>query len=125
MASIYNMANKMVESLIKERVTVGDIIQIDKVSDRVTKLGRSISKTQDYDAVGPQVKFLNCPSGEIQKKVENFHTVSLHEIDVINSRSHGYLAVFSGDTGEIKNEVRDQINKKVKYYKFTFIIIIT
>lgn len=41
------------------------------------------------------------------------HTVTLHEIDVINSRTHGFLALFSGDTGEIKQEVRDQINNKV------------
>jgi RuvB-like protein 2 len=34
-------------------------------------------------------------------------------MDVINSRSHGVLAVFSGDTGEIASEVREQINKKV------------
>lgn len=26
--------------------------------------------------------------------------VSLHEIDVINSRSQGFLALFAGDTGE-------------------------
>ena len=41
------------------------------------------------------------------------HTVTLHEIDVINSRTQGFLALFSGDTGEIKPEVRDQINAKV------------
>lgn len=41
------------------------------------------------------------------------HTVSLHEIDVINSRTQGFLALFSGDTGEIKSEVREQINAKV------------
>ena len=29
---------------------------------------------------------------------------------VINSRTQGFLALFSGDTGEIKPEVRDQIN---------------
>ena len=63
--------------------------------------------------MGPQTKLVACPSGEIQTRVENIQTVSLHDIDVINSRSHGYLAVFSGDTGEIKNEVREQINKKV------------
>lgn len=80
---------------------------------RIVKLGRSIAKSHDYDALGPQVKLVACPSGEIQKRIENVNTVSLHDIDVINSRSHGYLAVFSGDTGEIKNEVRDQINKKV------------
>ena len=33
--------------------------------------------------------------------------VTLHEIDVINSRSKGFLALFSGDTGEIKKEARD------------------
>jgi RuvB-like protein 2 len=41
------------------------------------------------------------------------HTVSLHEIDVINSRTQGFLALFSGETGEIKSELRDQINSKV------------
>ena len=35
------------------------------------------------------------------------HTVTLHEIDVINSRQQGFLALFAGDTGEIKQEVRD------------------
>ena len=38
----------------------------------------------------------------IEKRKEMAHTVSLHEIDVINSRSQGFLALFAGDTGEIK-----------------------
>uniref|UniRef100_UPI00022B80AB RUVB-LIKE 2 n=1 Tax=Homo sapiens TaxID=9606 RepID=UPI00022B80AB len=45
------------------------------------------------------------------------HTVSLHEIDVINSRTQGFLALFSGDTGEIKSEVREQINAKVAEWR--------
>lgn len=45
------------------------------------------------------------------------HTVSLHEIDVINSRSQGFLALFSGDTGEIKQEVRDQMDQKVAEWR--------
>ncbi len=39
--------------------------------------------------------------------------MSLHEIDVINSRTQGFLALFAGDTGEIKPELRNQINAKV------------
>lgn len=39
--------------------------------------------------------------------------MSLHEIDVINSRTQGFLALFAGDTGELKNEVREQIDAKV------------
>lgn len=45
------------------------------------------------------------------------HTVSLHEIDVINSRTQGFLALFAGDTGEIKPELRDQINAKVAEWR--------
>merc|ERR1712071_489365 len=37
--------------------------------------------------------------------------------DVINSRTQGFLALFSGDTGEIKPEVRDQINAKVSEWR--------
>jgi hypothetical protein len=50
-------------------------------------------------------------------KEDLIHTVTLHEIDVINSRTQGFLALFSGDTGEIKPEVRDQINAKVSEWR--------
>jgi len=63
--------------------------------------------------MGMNARFVQCPEGEIQKRKEVVHTVTLHEIDVINSRNQGFLALFSGETGEIKNEVRDQIDQKV------------
>jgi DNA helicase TIP49 (TBP-interacting protein) len=43
-----------------------------------------------------QTKFVQCPEGELQKRKEVVHTVTLHEIDVINSRTQGFLALFSG-----------------------------
>merc|ERR1719198_2666794 len=107
----------MIESLQKEKITAGDIITIDKASGRISRLGRSFSRASDYDAMGPQTRIVNCPEGEIQKKKEVVHTVSLHEIDVINSRSQGFLALFSGETGEIKPEVREQINGKVNEWR--------
>merc|ERR1711939_348655 len=36
---------------------------------------------------------------------------------VINSRQQGFLALFAGDTGEIKSEVRDQIDGKVSAWR--------
>ena len=66
---------------------------------------------------GAQTRFVQCPEGELQKRKEVVHTVTLHEIDVINSRTQGFLALFSGDTGEIKPEVRDQINAKVSDWR--------
>ena len=117
MESVYDMGSKMIDSMTKERVMAGDIISIDKSSGKISKLGRSYAKSRDYDAMGVDTKYLQCPDGDLQKRKEVVHTVSLHEIDVINSRTQGFLALFSGDTGEIRSEVRDQINTKVAEWK--------
>ncbi|KAJ4443321.1 RuvB-like 2, partial [Periplaneta americana] len=131
METIYDLGNKMIESLMKEKASVcyclcflstvlvqaGDVVTIDKATGKISRLGRSFTRARDYDATGPQTRFVQCPEGELQKRKEVVHTVTLHEVDVINSRTHGFLALFSGDTGEIKTEVREQINAKVAEWR--------
>merc|ERR1712072_385694 len=117
METIYDLGSKMIETIQKENITAGDVITIDKSSGKISLLGRSFARSRDYDAMGPSTKFVQCPEGELQKRKEVVHTVTLHEIDVINSRTQGFLALFSGDTGEIKPEVRDQINAKVSEWR--------
>ncbi|CAG8438262.1 8894_t:CDS:10 [Diversispora eburnea] len=116
METIYELGHKMIDVLNKEKVLAGDVITIDKASGKISKLGRSFTRARDYDAMGADVsyQFILC---ELQKRREVVHTVSLHEIDVINSRTQGFLALFSGDTGEIKSEIRDQINTKVTEWR--------
>mmetsp|Transcript_23918 Transcript_23918/g.49844 ORF Transcript_23918/g.49844 Transcript_23918/m.49844 type:complete len:484 (+) Transcript_23918:36-1487(+) len=117
METVYDLGSKMIESLTKEGVTAGDVVSIDKASGRIMKLGRSFTRSRDYDATGAQTRFVQCPEGELQKRKEVVHVVSLHEIDVINSRQQGFLALFAGDTGEIKSEVREQIDGKVAEWR--------
>merc|ERR1719199_390710 len=117
METVYDLGAKMIDSLTKEKISAGDVITIDKASGKISKLGRSFTRSRDYDAMGPQTRFVQCPEGELQKRKEVVHVVSLHEIDVINSRQQGFLALFSGDTGEIKSEVRDQIDAKVAEWR--------
>ena len=117
METVYDLGPQMIESLQKEKVSAGDVITIDKAAGRITKLGRSFTHSRDYDAMGSQTRFVQCPEGELQKRKEVVHVVSLHEIDVINSRQQGFLALFAGDTGEIKSEVRDQIDTKVAEWR--------
>ena len=113
METVYELGQKMIDGLAKEKVSSGDVISIDKASGKIAKIGRSFARAGDFSVRGPQVNLVPTPSGEIQKRREVVHTVSLHEIDVINSRAQGFLALFTGDTGEIKQEVREQINAKV------------
>ncbi|NWI64000.1 RUVB2 protein, partial [Todus mexicanus] len=106
METIYDLGTKMIESLTKEKVQAGDVITIDKATGKISKLGRSFTRARDYDAMGSQTKFVQCPDGELQKRKEVVHTVSLHEIDVINSRTQGFLALFSGKDPELCLEMR-------------------
>merc|ERR1712072_1595690 len=117
METVYDLGAKMIESLQKESISAGDVITIDKASGKISRLGRSFTRSRDYDAMGAQTRFVQCPEGELQKRKEVVHVVSLHEIDVINSRSQGFLALFAGDTGEIKDEVREQIDTKVQEWR--------
>jgi len=117
METVYDLGTKMIDTLTADKISTGDIITIDKTSGKISKLGRSFSRSRDYDAMGAQTRFVQCPDGELQKRKEVVHTISLHEIDVINSRQQGFLALFTGDTGEIKLEVREQINHKVAEWR--------
>lgn len=117
METVYDLGSKMIEAIQREQISAGDVITIDKGSGRVSLIGRSFSRNRDFDAVGPQTRFVQTPQGELQKRKEMVHTVSLHDIDVINSRSQGFLALFAGDTGEIKQEVRDQIDTKISEWR--------
>lgn len=117
METLYDLGSKMIEALQKENVTAGDVICIDKGTGKITKLGRSFGKAKDFDAMDPNTVFVQCPEGELQKRKEVVHTVTLHDIDVINSRTQGFLALFSGDTGEIKNEIREHIDMKIKEWQ--------
>jgi len=117
METVYDLGQKMIDSLTKEKAQAGDVITIDKATGRISVLGRSFTRSRDYDAMGPNTKFVQCPEGELQKRKEVVHVVSLHEVDVINSRQQGFLALFAGDTGEIKSEVREQIDTKVAEWR--------
>jgi RuvB-like protein 2 len=117
METIYDLGQKMIDRLTQERVTAGDVIRIDKASGKISKLGRSVSRSRDYDAMAAKTKFVQCPEGELQKRTTVQHTVSLHEIDVINSRQQGFMALFAGDTGEISDTIREQIDAKVAEWR--------
>ena len=47
----------MIDGLLAEKVTAGDIITVDKASGKVNRLGRSFAKASEYDAVSSQTRF--------------------------------------------------------------------
>jgi RuvB-like protein 2 len=117
METIYDLGHKMIGLLQVEKVSAGDVITIDKSSGKISKLGRSVAKSREYDAMAATTKFVATPEGELLQRKTVTHTVSLHEMDVINSRQQGFLALFAGDTGEIPDSIRQQIDAKVTEWR--------
>ena len=66
METVYDLGQKMIDSLTKEKCQAGDVITIDKATGRISVLGRSFTRSRDYDAMGPNTKFVQCPEGELQ-----------------------------------------------------------
>jgi len=119
MESEFDLGKKLMEALEQCHVSAGDVINIDKANGKVTKVGKSFIRSNEYDMTSPDTKFVHIPQGELIKRKEIVNTVTLHEIDVINSKSQGFLALFSGDTGEIKPEVRTQVDQKICEWRET------
>lgn len=59
METVYDLGAKMIESLNKDKVTVGDVVSIDKAKGAISKVGRSFSRSRDYDAISSEVQPLN------------------------------------------------------------------
>ena len=110
---MYDLGQKMIESL-RQGEGDGGGRRRHRQSLRENHQARPVVRAlSDYDAMGAQTKFVQCPEGELQKRKEVVRGRTLHVIDVINSRTQGFLALFAGDTGEIRPEVREQIDGKV------------
>lgn len=56
METVYDLGNKMIDSLNREKVQAGDVVVVDKSTGRITKLGRSFTRARDYDAMGADVR---------------------------------------------------------------------
>lgn len=61
METIYDLGNKMIDALSKEKILAGDVVAIDKTSGKISKLGRSFARSRDYDAMGADVRVLCTP----------------------------------------------------------------
>ena len=67
METVYDLGQKMIDSLTKEKAQAGDVITIDKATGRISVLGRSFTRSRDYDAMGPNTKFVQvgCPRSSL------------------------------------------------------------
>nr|XP_027205461.1 ruvB-like helicase 2 [Dermatophagoides pteronyssinus] len=114
MESLYCLGPKLLALMERKNIIAGDVIRLDRQNGTVTRLGRSVARCAEYDAFAGDEQFVEVPSGELQRSVETEHRVTLHDIDIVNSRPEGFIALFDGNTGEVSHEVRQKVDAKVE-----------
>lgn len=113
-ASIY-------ENLNKEKITVGDVIYIEASTGNVKRVGRSDNYACEYDLEADV--YVPIPKGDVHKKKEIIQDVTLHDLDVANSKPTGGQDLFSvmgqimkQKKTEITDKLRNEVNKIVNKY---------
>jgi RuvB-like protein 1 (pontin 52) len=109
------------EALQKEKVNLGDVIYIESNSGAVKRVGRSDAYASEFDLEADE--YVPVPKGDVHKKKEIVQDVTLHDLDVSNTRPQGGQDLLSimGQMAkpkktEITEKLRSEINRVVNRY---------
>lgn len=109
------------EAIQREKVAVGDIIYIESNTGAVKRVGRSDAYATEFDLETEE--YVPLPKGEVHKKKEIVQDVTLHDLDVANTRPQGGQDVISmmgqllkPKKTEITEKLRQEVNKVVAKY---------
>ncbi len=103
--------------LLQQGIEEGDIIQIDADSGRVVKVGiaKDAIEEKSYDL--SSARAMEIPDGKVLKEKEFVYTLTLNDLDVMQSRSGMDIASLlfgSSERKEISDEVRRRVDEQVK-----------
>ncbi|KAA1479398.1 RuvB-like helicase 1 [Dentipellis sp. KUC8613] len=109
------------EAILKEKITVGDIIYIEQQTGAVKRVGRSDAYASSYDLESET--YVPLPKGDVHKRKELVQDVTLGDLDAANARPQGGQDIMSvmgslvksGRT-EVTDKLRREVNKVVKGY---------
>lgn len=119
--STFKIDVSIYEQFQQQKISVGDVIYIDQSHGAVTRVGRCDNRATDSDLEAD--KFVPMPKGDVHKKKEVVQNVTLHDLDVANSRPTGggsgkdFNAMISqlirSKKTEITEKLRTEVNKIV------------
>ncbi len=109
----FSVDSSIVTEMLSKGIGEGDVVWIDEETGRVQKVGKA-KTSGSYDITSDRV--VEIPKGSILKEKEFIHTVTLHDLDVAQSRSSSIISIFFGGPSEreISPEVRQRVDETVK-----------
>ncbi|KAH8827262.1 TIP49 C-terminus-domain-containing protein [Flagelloscypha sp. PMI_526] len=110
------------ESILKEKVVVGDVVYIEANTGAVKRVGRSDTYASAFDLESET--YVPLPKGDVHKHKSLVQDVTLGDLDAANARPSGsgsdIMSVFSSlsksSRTEVTEKLRKEVNKVVKGY---------
>ncbi|KNC76248.1 hypothetical protein SARC_11243, partial [Sphaeroforma arctica JP610] len=109
------------DAIMKEKISVGDVIYIESSSGAVKRVGRHDAYAHEFDLEAEE--YVPMPKGDVHKKREIVQDVTLHDLDMANAKPVGGQDVLSmmdqlmkPKKTEITDKLRKEINKVVDKY---------
>ena len=109
----FSVDSSIMSEVLSKGISEGDVVWIDEETGRVQKVGRA-KGAESYDISSDRL--VEIPKGSILKEKEFIHTVTLHDLDIAQSRSSSIISLFFGGPSEreISPEVRQRVDETVK-----------
>jgi TBP-interacting protein len=110
----FTVDGAIISEMLAKGVSEGDVVWIDEETGRVYKVGRAQAAERKYDLAS--AKLVELPKGPILKEKEFVHTVTLHDLDLMHSRSGSIFSLLfgGGEEREIPPDVRRGVDETVK-----------
>ena len=109
------------ESMLKEKVVVGDVIYIEANTGAVKRVGRSDAYAAAFDLESET--YVPLPKGDVHKKKSLVQDITLGDLDAANARPQGGSDIMSVMGGlmtkgrtEVTEKLRREVNKVVQGY---------
>ncbi|GMM29379.1 RuvB family ATP-dependent DNA helicase pontin [Martiniozyma asiatica (nom. inval.)] len=109
------------ESVQKEKISIGDVVYIEANTGAVKRVGRSDAYATEFDLEAEE--YVPLPKGDVHKKKEIVQDITLHDLDMANSKPQGGQDILSmmgqlmkPRKTEITEKLRTEVNKMVSKY---------
>eukprot|EP00917_Polyrhabdina_sp_WS-2016_P011242 GHVP01024833.1.p1 GENE.GHVP01024833.1~~GHVP01024833.1.p1 ORF type:complete len:463 (+),score=103.97 GHVP01024833.1:20-1408(+) len=115
------LAPQIHDSLVKEKVKVGDVVFIEVMTGVVKRVGRSDDLKSEFELEADE--YVPLPKGDVKKKREVVQELTLHDLDISNSKPQGGQDMVSvvnqfvkKRRTEITEKLRLEVNKIVNQF---------
>ncbi|KAL6934254.1 hypothetical protein ACO0OL_002796 [Hanseniaspora opuntiae] len=103
------------DSIVKEKIAIGDVIYIEANTGIVKRCGRSDSFATEFDL--ELEEYVPLPKGEVYKKREIIQDLTLHDLDMANvkpsSNGNDIISMMSNLQANKKTEITDKLRQEV------------